>query len=66
MSVGTTVSRLLRFGIRGGMRSIEINPDDFRRYLAKKHGICVSDFRQLRYMPVERLDAIAKIMIRDA
>jgi hypothetical protein len=66
MSVGTKISRLFRFGLSGGLRSIEINPDDFRRYLARKHGICVSDFRQLRYMPVERLDAVAKVLIRDA
>jgi len=66
MSVATTVSRLFRFGFLGGMRSIEINREDFRRYLAKKHGICVSDFRQLRYMPIERLDAVAMVLIRDA
>ena len=66
MGLGTTVTRLFRFGLRGGMRSIEINPEEFRRYLAKKHGVCVSDFRQLRQMPVERLDSIAAILIRDA
>ena len=66
MSVSTRISRFFRFGLLGGMRSIEINPEDFRRYLAKKHGIYVSDFRQLRHMPVERLDTVAKVLIRDS
>jgi EcsC protein family len=66
MSIGSAVSKLFRFGIRGGMRSVEINPEEFRRYLAKKHGICVTDFRHLRYLPVEKLDAVAAILIRDA
>jgi hypothetical protein len=66
MSVGSAVSKLFRFGIKGGMRSVEINPEEFRRYLAKKHGICVNDFRHLRYMPVEKLDAVAAVLIRDA
>jgi len=48
------------------MRSIEINPEEFRRYLAHKHTIYVTDFRQLRQLPVERLDAVAAILIRDS
>jgi hypothetical protein len=48
------------------MRSIEIDPEEFRRYLAQKHGVHVANFRQMRKIPVERLDAIAKILIRDA
>ncbi|HLZ12627.1 MAG TPA: EcsC family protein [Candidatus Acidoferrum sp.] len=48
------------------MRSIEINREDFRRYLARKHKLHVTDFRQLRYLPVERLDSIAAVLIRDA
>ena len=66
MSLGTTFTRLFRFGLRGGMRSIEINPEEFRRYLARKHAIYVTDFRQLRQLPVERLDAVAAILIRDS
>ena len=46
MSIGTSVTKLFRFGLRGGMRSIEINREDFRRYLARKHKIHVADFRQ--------------------
>jgi EcsC family protein len=66
MSLGTTFTKLFRFGLRGGMRSIEINPEEFRRYLAQKHAIYVSDFRQLRQLPVERLDAVAANLIRDS
>lgn len=66
MSLATTFGKLFKFGLRGGMRSIEINPEDFRRYLAAKHGIHVTDFRQLRMFPAERLDAVAAILIRDA
>src|SRR6266481_8443243 len=66
MSLGTTFTKLFRFGLRGGMRSIEINREDFRRYLARKHKIYVTDFRQLRYFPVEQLDSVAAALVRDA
>ncbi len=66
MALAATFTRLFRFGLRGGMRSIEINPEDFRRYLAQKHGIHVTDFRQLRRLPVEKLDAVAANLIRDS
>ena len=66
MGIGTPFTKLLRFGLRGGIRSIEINREDFRRYLARKHKIYVTDFRQLRYFPVEQLDAVAAALIRDA
>ena len=66
MGIGTSVTKLFRFGLRGGMRSIEINREDFRRYLARKHKIYVTDFRQLRYFPVEQLDSVAAVLIRDA
>ena len=66
MSLATTFTRLFRFGIRGGMRSIEIDREVFRRYLASKHKIYVTDFRQLRQYPVEQLDAVATALIRDA
>jgi len=66
MGIGTSVTKLFRFGLRGGMRSIEINREDFRRHLARKHKIYVTDFRQLRYFPVEQLDSVAAVLIRDA
>src|ERR1051326_6165779 len=60
------LGRLVRFGLFRGLRSIEIDPDDFRSYLVRKHRVHVSDFRNMHRVPTERLDAIAKIMIRDA
>jgi len=60
------LQRILRFGLFRGMRSVEIDPEDFRNYLARKHRLHVSDFRNMYQVPIERLDAIAKIMIRDA
>src|SRR5437667_10847393 len=66
MSIGTSVTKLFRFGLRGGMRSIEINREDFRRHLARKHNIHVADFRQLRNFPVEQLDSVAAALVRDA
>ena len=66
MGLTTTFTRLFRFGLRGGMRSIEINREEFRLYLARKHKIYVTDFRQLRRYPVEELDSVVAVLIRDA
>ena len=63
---GGPLRRLFRFGLFSGLKSIEIDPEDFRRYLAKKHRLHVSDFRRMHEVPVERLDAIANVLIRDA
>ena len=60
------LKRFLRFGIFRGLRSVEIDPEDFRAYLARKHRLYVSDFRNMHQVPIERLDFIASIMIRDA
>ncbi len=60
------IKRLLRFGLFNGLRSMEIDPDDFRDYLARKHRLHVSDFRNMHRVPIQRLDAIAKTLIRDA
>jgi uncharacterized protein (DUF697 family) len=64
--VGRGVNRVLRFGLRRGMRSIEVSPEDFRRQLADKHGLWVPNFSRMHDVPLERLDAIAKTLIRDA
>src|ERR1700730_6180422 len=64
--VGRGVNRVLRFGLRRGMRSIEVRPEDFRRQLADKHGLWVPNFSRMHDVPLERLDAIAKTLIRDA
>src|SRR5258708_19626624 len=63
---GRTFSRFLRFGVLRGLRSIEIDPEDFRRHLADKHGLWVPDFARMKDVPTERLDAIATALIRDA
>ena len=63
---GRTVSRFLRFSVLRGLRSIEIDPEQFRRQLASKHGLWVPDFRRMKDVPTERLDAIATSLIRDA
>jgi uncharacterized protein (DUF697 family) len=65
-AAGSPIKRFLRFGIFQGLRSVEIDPEDFRGYLARKHRLHVSDFRNMHRVPLERLDAIAKILIRDS
>jgi EcsC protein family len=57
--------RLARFGLLRGLRSIEIDRQAFRRHLKHRHGLDVADFRHMRFVPLERLDAIAKALIRD-
>jgi uncharacterized protein (DUF697 family) len=64
--VGRGVNRVLSFGLRRGMRSIEVQPEDFRRQLADKHGLWVPNFGRMHDVPLERLDAIAKTLIREA
>ena len=63
---GRTFRRFLRFGVLRGLRSIEIDPEDFRRDLANKHGLWVPDFARMKDVPTERLDAIAAALIHDA
>ena len=64
--VGRGVTAFMRFGILRGLRSVEVKPDDFRKHLADKHGLWVPDFTRMRDVPIERLDAIAASLIRDA
>lgn len=61
-----TIGRFLRFGVVCGLRSVEVNPGDFRQELAEKHGLWVPDFARMKDVPMERLDAIATVLIRDA
>jgi len=63
---GRTFSHFLRFGVLRGMRSIEIDPEEFRRELSNKHHLWVPDFARMQDVPIERLDAIAAALIRDA
>lgn len=61
-----TVGRFLRFGMLQGIRSVEIDPEAFRRHLAEKHGLWVPHFARMKDVPLEKLDAIAERMIHDA
>lgn len=63
---GHGIGRILRFGVLRGLRSVEIDPEDFRRHLARKHKLWVPDFARMRDVPIEQLDAIAATLIRDA
>jgi uncharacterized protein (DUF697 family) len=63
---GRILRRSLRFAMLRGLRSVEINPEDFRRQLAARYGIWVPDFARMKDVPMERLDAIARSLIRDA
>src|SRR6267378_4723749 len=65
-AMGRGLNRVLRLGVRRGLRSVEVNPEDFRRQLADKHGLWVPNFGRMQDVPVERLDAIAQKLIRDA
>jgi len=49
-----------------GLRSVEIDPESFRRSLAEKHGLWVPHFGRMRDVPIAKLDAIAERMIHDA
>jgi uncharacterized protein (DUF697 family) len=64
--VGRGLNRVLRFGVQRGLRSVEVNPEDFRRQLADKHGLWVPNFSRMHDVPLDRLDAIAQKLIRDA
>jgi uncharacterized protein (DUF697 family) len=61
-----TIGRFVRFGVLRGLRSIEIDPEDFRGELSDKYGLWVPDFARMKDVPMERLDAIARTLIRDA
>jgi uncharacterized protein (DUF697 family) len=63
---GRTFGRFLRFGVLRGLRSVEIDPEDFRHQLANKHGLWIPNFARMKDVPIERLDAIATALIRDA
>src|SRR6266481_10110956 len=60
------LDRMLRFGVRRGLGSVEVKPEDFRRQLADKHGLWVPNFGRMQDVPLERLDAIAQKLIRNA
>lgn len=61
-----TVGRFLRFGMLRGLRTVEIDPQEFRQYLADKHNLWIPHFGRMRDVPIEQLDLIAERLIRDA
>ncbi len=63
---GRAVGRFLRFGMLRGLKSVEIDPEEFRRNLAEKHGLWVPHFGRMKDAPLEKLDAIAERLIHDA
>src|SRR5260370_30145107 len=65
-AMGRGLNRVLRFGVRRGLRSLEVHPEDFRRQLAEKHGLWVPNLNRMHDVPLEQLDAIAEKLIRDA
>jgi EcsC protein family len=64
--LGRGLNQALGFGVKRGLRSVEIKPDDFRRQLADKYGLWVPSFARMQDVPIERLDDIATALIRDA
>ena len=63
---GRTVGRFLRFGMLRGLRSVEIDPEAFRRHLSDKHNLWVPHFGRMKDVPIEKLDAIAESIMHDA
>lgn len=59
-------SGILRFGMMRSLRTLEVDPDRFRRELAQRFHLWVPDFTRMRDVPIEQLDAIGMALIRDA
>ena len=64
--MGRGLNRVISFGVRRGLRSLEVRPEEFRRQLAEKHCLWVPNFARMHDVPLEKLDAIAQKLIRDA
>jgi hypothetical protein len=60
-----TVDRFIRLGVLKGLRSVEIDPEEFRQYLADKHNLWIPHFGRMRDVPIEQIDAIAQRLILD-
>jgi hypothetical protein len=58
--------RLVRFSTLGSLRSVEVDPETFRKELAEKHAVWVPNFQRMSDVPLEKLDAIAARLIRQA
>jgi uncharacterized protein (DUF697 family) len=64
--VGRSLNRVLGYSFKRGLHSIEVEPEDFRKQLADKHALWVPNFSRMHDVPLERLDEIARALIRDA
>ena len=51
---GRGFGRVMKFGVLRGLRSVEVNPEDFRQQLANKHGLWVPNFSRMHDVPLER------------
>jgi len=60
------MGRFIRLGVLKGLRSVEIDPEEFRQQLADKHQLWIPHFGRMRDVPVEQIDAIALRLIQDA
>jgi len=65
-SLSGAARRFLRFGALRGLRSIEIDPEMFRRELSERHGLWVPSLARMKEVPIEHLDTVAAKLIRDA
>ena len=65
-SLSGAARRFLRLGALRGMRSIEVDPEVFRRELSERHGLWVPSLVRLKEVPIEHLDRVAAKLIRDA
>jgi hypothetical protein len=63
---GNTFGKFMRFGMLRGLRSVEIDPEDFRQHLADKYDLWVPHFQRMRDVPIERLDAVAQSLIHES
>jgi hypothetical protein len=57
---------MLQSGVLRSLRSMEVDPEDFRRDLGDKYGVWVPSFERMSDVPIEKLDAIATKLIRNA
>jgi len=57
---------MLQSGVLRSLRSMEVDPEDFRRDLGDKYGVWVPSFERMSDVPLEKLDAIATRLIRNA
>jgi len=58
--------RMIRFSALRSLRSVEVDPEAFRKDLAEKHRVWVPNFERMSDVPLERLDAIGARLIRQA